>query len=222
MSAGFHSYAHDKQEEAQRAVIVAAILAAAAWGKVAEVFHIPSPWWFDAPGPMAFVGMLAAAFNKWGWRWFHRIHGVSDLNGTYDLESLSSHDNHAQPTVGTLTIAQEWTRILVTVKTASSSSSSIGAWLSDDPTQGAVLTYAYRNEPDPAAKQDLHAHVGTATIIFDSNGAASGRYYTDRETFGSIRLTKRVAARAGTPPRADGTVASAAPASSTESDAKRS
>jgi hypothetical protein len=220
MSASFHSYAHDKQETATTLLVFPALILAFALGKVLAIWQ--APWWVDTPAPLGFLAGLVWLFNKWGWRAARRIHGIPDLNGTYDLEIQSSHDNHTTPITGTLTIAQEWSRILVTVKTATSSSSSIGAWLSDDPTQGPVLTYAYRNEPAPGAKDHLHTHAGTAKIIFVSNGTASGRYYNDRDrlTFGSMRLTKRVERRAETPPSADSTVASATSASSTASDAK--
>ncbi|MBL8683805.1 MAG: hypothetical protein JNK05_31825 [Myxococcales bacterium] len=193
MSATIHAYAHDKQGSAQLGVFIAAIVAAAGWGKFVEVFHVPSPWWFDGLGPMTFVGILTAVFNKWGWRWLYRLHGVADLSGVYDLKLKSSNDEQAS-IEGTLTVAQEWQRILVTVKTSTSTSSSVGAWLTDDPTQGAVLTYTYRNDPSPDAKDDLQAHAGTATVTFARDGTASGRYYNDRgrQTFGSMTLTKRV------------------------------
>ena len=126
-------------------------------------------------------------------------------------EALS--DNHSGETraiAGRPLTHGDWAS-RTTVKTATSSSSSIGAWLTDDPTQGAVLTYAYRNEPDPAAKDDLHAHAGTAKITFAADGTARGRYYNDRDrqTFGSLALTKRVAARASSQPAATGATAPA-------------
>ncbi|MBL8680199.1 MAG: hypothetical protein JNK05_13575 [Myxococcales bacterium] len=216
MSTNFHPYAHENQEAAQRWLFFPALVLAFGLGKVLEVVH--APWWIDTPAPFGFLAALAWFFNKWGWHAFRRIHDIPDLRGTYDLEIRSSNDQHEKPIKGTLTIAQEWTRILVTVKTATSSSSSIGAWLSDDPTQGAVLTYAYRNEPDPAAKEDLHAHSGTAKITFASDGTARGRYYNDRDrvTFGSMTLTKRAAAGTSAPPV---TVAASTPTTSPPSDA---
>lgn len=219
MSAGIHPYAHDKQEEAQRWLFVPALVLAFGLGKILEVVH--APWWIDTPAPFGFLAGLAWFFNKWGWHAFRWLHSIPDLRGTYELEILSSNDQHAKPIKGTLTIAQEWTRILVTVKTATSSSSSIGAWLSDDPTQGAVLTYAYRNEPDPAAKDDLHAHAGTAKITFAADGTAHGRYYNDRDrqTFGSLALTKRVAAGTSSPAASTGTTATAPAPASTPTDA---
>ncbi len=210
MSASFHPYAHDKQGVAQRWLFVPAVALAFVLGKVLEVVH--APWWIDTPAPFGFLAGLAWFYNKWGWRAFCGLHGIPNLNAIYDLEIQSSHDNHAKPVTGTLTIAQEWTSILVTVKTATSVSSSVGAWLSHDPTQGAVLTYAYRNEPAPAAKDDLHMHAGTAIITFASDGTVTGRYYNDRgrQTFGSMKVTKRAAAGAANPPRTEGAAASSA------------
>ena len=142
-------------------------------------------------------GLLYALFSKvlWKSKWFGKWFKFPNLNGNYDVKALSLKN----PTGGEiewdgrLSIIQTWDKILVTLKTGSSSSESISSnsCIEYIPNVGYRLDYKYHNDPN-LAERELHPHDGECTITFTEKiCSGNAEYFTkERSSNGTMKLTK--------------------------------
>jgi hypothetical protein len=135
------------------------------------------------------------AFNRYGWRaltWFSQ---VPDINGNWVCKGQTIGDDGAVKFdwTGTITISQNWEKIRVNLKTATSGSNSIIAALVPEPDKSWTLFYSYLNEPK-IGEAELQRHSGYAELQFNpSMTSAEGGYFNGRGrgTHGRMQLTRR-------------------------------
>jgi len=135
-----------------------------------------------AGSPLATYGMLFWFFDNFFWRFpiINKLINIPNLNGTYEGKLKSSYDNFKNTVNFTLTIKQTFNKIVVKLKTGTSESESLSAFLKREGTT-ALLVYNYHNEPTTVEKATLNEHKGTAWLKFDLvKNTFEGRYYTDK------------------------------------------
>ena len=144
-----------------------------------------------------FLG-LYYLFNEYLWRvrFLRRFLLVPDLNGTWACVGKTTIKN-SQPAgwewSGTITITQSWSKIMLHLKTQSSTSKSTAASIQHDPGVGYRLLYQYENVPS-ADQPELARHSGSVEmVITESCNSADGHYFTDqhRSTVGTISWRKK-------------------------------
>ena len=144
------------------------------------------------------VGMyqiLYYVFDRfiWKWRLLRKIGLVTvpDLNGQWSGTINSSYKPDAQDYQIDVFITQQWSKILIRLKTEKSHSKSIVAsFLTDDPSSP-ELVYVYDNDPVAMTPESMHSHGGTAKLRITDSGL-QGQYYTGqgRKTIGDISLKR--------------------------------
>lgn len=145
-----------------------------------------------------FFGLIYKLVDKFLWNsWAFQKCGITktpDLNGIWDVEIRSEHDDFKSITGAEVTIVQNWTSICISLKSINSRSESrIASIMIEHPGQP-LITYEYVNEPNADAPSTMHMHFGfTRLYLSDDRLSLSGDYYTgrDRANCGTIRLTKK-------------------------------
>ena len=146
----------------------------------------------------AFFGLLYVLFDRYLWKWsmLRRVLLVPDLNGEWECRGRTALKKGAAVEfnwVGTLTISQSWSKILVHLRTTQSSSRSMSASIYHDQGVGYRLLYQYKNEPR-AGEQELQIHTGSVEMDFEEAcRVGQGHYFTDshRNTVGVMDVTRR-------------------------------
>ena len=140
------------------------------------------------------------AFDTWLWKlWIVRLWlKVPNLEGKWHCngETRDLDGNVTYNWTATVTIAQTWEKIRVSLNTGQSQSRSVAAALLYEPGIGYRLMYSYRNEPR-TGEPELRPHRGYCEIIFsDDLKTAEGDYFNNngRVTFGRMALTRKDAA----------------------------
>jgi hypothetical protein len=137
-------------------------------------------------------------FNKhlWRWRWLRDLLLVPDLNGAWECAGTTRMKD-GNPTEfqwsGDIVITQSWSRLLIHLKTKTSSSHSVAASISRISGVGYKLIYQYENDPT-AEIAELKKHDGTCELVFPEDlASAEGKYFTDRHrmTVGDMTLTRK-------------------------------
>lgn len=136
------------------------------------------------------------AFNRWVWRWrqVSALLKIPDLNGEWSCRGATTSVIPNQEWEGVVTIDQSWEKIVVHLKTGTSSSHSISAALVYEPRIGYRLMYNYRNSPR-IGENELASHVGFCEFIFDEKlTSAEGEYFNNhgRVTSGRIVLNRSI------------------------------
>ncbi len=193
-----HPYATDSNERKIVPFILAALAIAMAWvfGWVLGSLNLRIPWWLDAPSAFAFYGIVYSLMNRKLWRLsVLRTLGlvrVPILEGRWQGQITTSFDEHATRHDVDVRIVQTWTRMKITLRGKDSASESLAATLITDVPSTAILSYQYRNEPLPHAKDTMQIHYGTARLNLSDPGSLEGEYYSGRgrHNHGSIYLTR--------------------------------
>ncbi len=193
-----HPYATDSSERTYIPFFLAGLAIVAAWGTALFLRRadISIPWWADAPSAFAFYGVFYKLFDLKMWRLpllrQLRIVRLPVLEGQWRGELTTSFDEHASRHGVEVRIQQSWTRIIVSLRGKDSNSYSVAATLLAQSPEGAVLSYQYRNEPLPHAKETMQIHYGTAKLVLSDTGTLDGEYYSGRgrENFGAIHLQR--------------------------------
>lgn len=150
-------------------------------------------WVIDLPSVLGYFGLLELATETvaWRWRWLHTVGliCVPDLGGHWQGTLKSSYGVELPVAV---VIKQSWTRMKVSMTTATSQSESTAAMVHVEGEQP-VLTYLYVNMPAPGAPPTMHAHKGTVTLVLEETAGGcvlSGDYYSgrDRRQHGTLRV----------------------------------
>lgn len=152
-------------------------------------------------GPISAMGLfwlMYVLFDKFLWRLrlLTRFLLVPDLNGTWEVEGLTTSKKGemvAWPWAGEVVILQSWSEITILLKTKQSESRSISASLYNEPGRGHRLIYHYSNAPS-CAEHELLRHCGLCDLTFSADRkTAQGTYFTDRDrvTVGTMKLTRK-------------------------------
>jgi hypothetical protein len=134
-------------------------------------------------------------FNRYGWRALTWLSQVPDINGTWSCEGQTIGDDGSVTFIwtGTVTISQNWEKIRVNLKTATSGSNSIIAALVPEPDKSWTLFYSYVNEPK-IGEAELQRHSGYAELQFNpGTTSAEGSYFNGRGrgTYGRMQLRRK-------------------------------
>lgn len=152
-----------------------------------------------AIGAITIAGIIDLFINKYIWKipLINNFFACPNLNGNWKVEGISKNKDKQEEYTwsGTLTIKQDYSKILITLKTDTSNSlsKSIIGNIEYISGQGYELTYTYTNKPESALVEDLKPHSGTCKLTFsESLTSATGAYYNEeRETKGKMKLTKK-------------------------------
>lgn len=209
-----HAYSTDSTERRSIPlyIAIAAIAAAVAVLRSLQSAGLEAPWWISPPDTMIFYGLFYLFFDKvvWRWRWIRSvgITKIPNLSGTWKGQVVQSSATGGVAATGapmdiTLSIRQSWTEISIIGRTAQSSSHSLSGHMmvSDE----CSLSYEYLNEPSASAVSTMHAHRGRASLLLENKGTTlCGEYFSgrDRQSFGSMQLTKASGADTSLTPKA--------------------
>ena len=190
-----HPYAVDSDERVKIPLYLAAISFILAWALHQFLTQLSwsVPWWIDAPSIMGFYGLLYTLFDRIFWKSsLVRKTGLvktPNLKGNWEGTLVSSYDDFKERHRVEVHIEQTWTKIVIIFRTSNSTSQSVMAGFITQIPSEIMLTYEYRNEPRTLAKETMHAHDGTAWLIW-KNEKLEGSYYTgrDRKNHGEIEL----------------------------------
>lgn len=197
MLAKHHSYSSDSRSREMAQVYLALISTGLAYLLyfVCQVYSFSIPWWIEAPSIFGFYGLLYFGFVEWAWQWrfvrfIFRIK-TPNWNGVYEGALKTSHDNFTQAIPFKISIVQKWNRIVVTGKTASSTSHSFLGFFSEEDTDSPTLVYQYLNLPNITAIDAMNAHRGVAQVILE-NDLLNGEFFNGkgRNTIGTFELSK--------------------------------
>lgn len=190
-----HSYASDSIDRrvAPWVIAISAVGVAFLYGALSSRLQFSVPWWFETPSIMLAYGFLHWAYDSWLWK--TKISGlplsrIPDCNGTWFGTLRSSHHGGTE-IEAMLFVHQKWSKIVLELRTDSSTSYSRMASLNVSPGPSEGLVYEYTNDPRANARDTMHAHRGFAFLKLSADGKRlEGDYYTgrDRANFGSIRL----------------------------------
>jgi len=188
-----HPYATDSQERKTIPLFIAAfaVVSAVALSRFLALIHWPG--WIDAPATIGFYGFYFDIFRRWIWRipLLHTlgIIKVPVLSGHWKGYVTTSYDELADKHPVEVEILQDWTHMIVKLRTRYSRSESlIGSILVGTDI---VVDYEYRNEPAPGATDTMHAHRGSTTLRLSKEGdVLEGEYFSgrDRANYGAIKL----------------------------------
>jgi len=144
-------------------------------------------------------GVFYFIFSKWLWKTklFGRIFKFPNLNGKYEIDGLSLKNPTGEKINwnGILSIEQDWDKILIVLKTSTSSSSSnsVQGCVEYIPQNGYKLSYNYTNRPD-ISEEELRTHDGNCVIEFtDDILTARANYYNngkERSSYGTMELRR--------------------------------
>lgn len=192
-----HPYATNLTERQQLPLWLAALSFACALGlgKVWLAIGWTPPSWLDVPSTIGFYGLFYSVVSRWAWKWkwLRRIGAIKTpiVAGTWKGGIRSSFDDYANGHEIEICIYQDWTEMLVTLKSASSQSHSlIGSIIVN---HNVVVGYEYQNEPRQQAVDTMHMHRGTARLVLSPDcDCLEGHYYSgrDRQNCGEISLRR--------------------------------
>ena len=197
-----HPYSIDSKEHGASAVGIAVVAILLAWAMNAALTAKSwvVPWWAESPSPVLFFGLLHKLVDKALWRLPGPglIWSTPDLNGTWEVEVQSSHDDFATTSHGAAHIKQSWSRVAIHFEMRHSRSESIAASVHVEKGRFPEVVYTYRNEPRADAKETMAAFLGTATVRLTPTGELEGDYFTGRGrgNVGRLRLRRRVQTKA--------------------------
>ena len=194
-----HCYATDSDEKRIIHGILVVLSIGAAFGLATglEALNLKAPWWIELPSFMGFYGLFHTIFDQWLWRrpLLRKVGLVKtpDLNGNWKGYVKSSFDEYAAEQSAALKISQSWTSMVVILETENSQSQSVSASVLTKNPRDVRVSYEYLNQPRPAAKDTMHAHRGTASLLLSEVGSSrvlEGEYYTgrDRRNYGSLHF----------------------------------
>lgn len=151
------------------------------------------------PSGFAFYGLLFLLFDgflwKWGLLWQLGQIKTPNLAGTYKGELRSSHSEQQKKHEIIVKITQSWTTIIVILELADRSHShSEMAWIkSVSPTEFELRCEYFAEANDPNYAKFNHRGVTRLRLNLQRNTVVpqmTGDYYTQRQTYGTIYLTR--------------------------------
>lgn len=145
-------------------------------------------------------GVLFFIFNKWLWRFpgFAAFFSFPNISGEWNCtgKSLNQDGSPKYDWSGTVRIEQSWDKILISLVTSNSSSTSMSilGGMKHYPGLGYKVSYGYENTPNVDQKE-LRRHSGFCEITFIENvESANGYYFTGPEkmNYGTMALKRKV------------------------------
>jgi hypothetical protein len=172
-------------------------LAVVAVGLLAALNHFRGAFWYPyvAPSGPVIYALLISCFDRWLWRILlvRRVLGIPDLNGVWQGEFR--REDRDDPHQAKVTITQSLSRIKITFRGRSSSSTSIAADLSIADGQNVILRWQYDSKPLVATEQagDKYGEGAARATLEIDNGEyrLAGLNFTSKKRLGSF-VVRRV------------------------------
>lgn len=192
-----HSYSIDT--DARRvfhaALVLLAIGLAGAIASLASWAHLPQAWAGSFTAGACF-GLLYLIFDKWLWRALKPVHGVPNLQGTWQVRGRSSFQPEGSSEfaefAGEMKIRQTFSRIHFCADFPQSISKST---LAGFELNGAETTfrYAFENSPKNLADPSLQRHPGLAAATIKSSNTIEVEYFSGKHRlrYGMMTLTRK-------------------------------
>lgn len=142
------------------------------------------------------VFFVVLIFEKWAWKW-KKFQGwlvsTPNIQGEWKGHMKYKHKGKDCEKDFDVKIIQSFLYISVCIKTDESISNSVTATFDIDKERGIrKLIYTYRNEPKIVFRKKSPIHYGTSALsISDDFNEMEGYYWTDRNTQGELRITKK-------------------------------
>lgn len=143
--------------------------------------------------------ILYLLFNKFLWKLkiFGKLLNFPDLNGEWECKGAGTNLEQQKQNQweGTVVIKQTWDKMLVSVRTKTSTSQSISliGGIRHYPGVGYQMSYHYENMPSVSIK-DLKKHDGFCMLTFNEDkSSARGSYFNnikDRASYGEMILER--------------------------------
>ncbi len=140
--------------------------------------------------------ILYGSYNYFFWKFAKYVpflDSTPNFNGVYEGTLLSSHHEYKTVIPAQVIVKQNWTKMLITLKTKTSKScSKTGSIITKtkcDPT----LLYFYQNDPNIDSDSSMEIHYGTCEHTWDKDKKSfDASYYSGRgrKTDGIIKLKK--------------------------------
>jgi SMODS-associating 2TM, beta-strand rich effector domain len=167
---------------------------------IQETFNAPVVATYSVSVLTIFYG-LYFLFNLLVWKLplFGNVFNFPNLDGEWECSGLSTNTRLKKQFdwKGTVTIKQNWDRILITLKTNNSTSSSLSTTggIKYYAGMGYKLSYHYENNPSANSDDDLYKHEGYCILTFCDDGkTAEGCYFNnakDRQSYGEMKLERK-------------------------------
>ena len=168
-------------------------------------FDLASKFGLPANVPPILLSLLLAGivfwllyffFSKiaWRWGWLGKVLLVADLSGDWNCSgrTLNVDGSTQHEWNGVITIAQDWDKIRVRLKTEQSESFSVAAAFILEGSEGYRLLYHYHNQPR-IGEPEIAWHRGFCDLLFSRDlKSAEGDYFNGfgRYTFGRLDLVR--------------------------------
>jgi SMODS-associating 2TM, beta-strand rich effector domain len=167
-------------------------LAAVAVGLLATLTRFRGAFWYPylAPSGPVIYALLVACFDRWLWRILpvRRALRIPDLNGVWEGEF--HREDRDDPHEVKVTITQSLSRIKITFRGRSSSSTSIAADLSISDEQNVLLRWQYDSKPLIATEQatDKYGEGAARASLEIDHGEyrLAGLNFTSKKRLGSF------------------------------------
>jgi hypothetical protein len=140
-------------------------------------------------------------FNLLVWKvpLFRKVFNFPNLDGEWDCSGKSTNNKLKKQFdwKGTVTIKQNWDKILITLRTNNSTSNSLSTTggIKHYAGMGYKLSYHYENNPSANSDEDLNKHEGFCILTFSEDGkTAEGCYFNnakDRQSYGEMKLERK-------------------------------
>jgi hypothetical protein len=150
------------------------------------------------------VGIMTAAlvtFDRWVWHWpiFRGwLVATPYIDGVWDVTLISTYvdpvtEERVPPVIGTLTIAQTYSTLLVNLATARQASHTIGYSIHPIGAGNYEVIGTYQSDPSIAYREGSPIHYGTFKLRLQNSVKPSliGHYWTDRKTNGDLVARNR-------------------------------
>lgn len=160
-----------------------------------------SSWYFsfiDSLGGIGAYAFLYIQFDRYAWKWqvfrLCRLIDFPDLSGRWKGEIVSSYDKRTNSIPAVLEIRQTFSKICLDLYTEKSSSVSILSDFVKEQNGQLAVHHEYQNAPNEKAESTMHAHYGTARVVyFKDDNSLRGSYYNagqhDRGHVGSLTFS---------------------------------
>lgn len=135
------------------------------------------------------TSIIILIFEKWGWKFFFKIHKVPLIFGSYTGEINYTHQqNEDRNKIVDVKIEQSYLSTKVYLSTDEISSSSLTSDIVNENGE-MVLYYTYITNPKNKYSKDNPINRGTARLVINGN-TIEGVYWTSRNTTGDIIIKR--------------------------------
>jgi len=144
--------------------------------------------WDNISKTIPIVTILYFGYSRYIWR-FNPFEKTPKLYKNYTGQFVSTYKNKKAKYDVNFKIKQTLFNINISCETKESKSCSINANIYCEYGKYKLI-YNYLNEPDNIYRHKSEIHYGTCILLLDNNKNIKGKYYTDRNTMGDIKINK--------------------------------